>query len=82
MYVCVFFPYLHITAPMLIIFGMMVEDLPGEVVDTLKRAWGRVQANIFPHYFLCKKGIGIDNSGTIHLSHHFLHTMHHKKKWT
>lgn len=45
-------------------------------------ARGSMQVNILSHYFLCKKSIGTDNSGTIHLSHHFLHIMHHRKKWT
>jgi hypothetical protein len=38
---------------------MMVEDLPLEVSDTCKCAWGKDQDNLLPHYFLCKKAIGV-----------------------
>jgi hypothetical protein len=29
------------------------------VSDILKRACGPIQAKLFPHYFVCKKGTGI-----------------------
>jgi hypothetical protein len=34
----------------------MADNLPGEDFDTLKCSLGRVQARLFPHNFLYKKG--------------------------
>jgi hypothetical protein len=51
----------HAVAPILANFFMMVEDLPGEVLNTWKHVFGRgrLQAKLLPHYYLCEKDIGM-----------------------
>jgi hypothetical protein len=38
---------------------MMVENIPGFILDTSQCVRVRVQANLFSHNFLCKKRIGV-----------------------
>jgi hypothetical protein len=40
-------------------FGIIVEDFPGEVLDTLKLAWVQSKPTFSLHYCLYKKGTGI-----------------------
>jgi hypothetical protein len=35
------------------------ETTVGKLLMLLPHTWNRVQANLFPYYFLCKEGIGI-----------------------
>jgi hypothetical protein len=47
----------------------MIEDLLGVVLGTTMRAWIRVPAHLFPHYFLCRIGIEI------------MRRMNHENNW-
>jgi hypothetical protein len=39
--------------------GVPLGENPRKMLILLLRAWVRVQASSFPHYFLCEKGTGI-----------------------
>jgi hypothetical protein len=66
---CLFVPIdFHIVLQISMKFGMMVEEVPGDVLDTWRRNYIEAHANIHPHYFLRKKAIKIvqkyrDNKG-------------------
>jgi hypothetical protein len=52
----------HIVKYILTKFGMMVEETSREGLDTWKHTCNWIQAILFPHYFLCKRDIGIQTA--------------------
>jgi hypothetical protein len=58
MSVCLIFVHIHTVEYISTKFGMMLENLLGELLDTWKRALDEFRASLFPHYFLGKRTLG------------------------
>lgn len=56
---CMLFIHFHNVVHILTKCSMMVNDLLQETLDTWKCAWFQLQATLFPHCFLYKKGMRI-----------------------